>query len=177
MTLLPVDIDASFADDASRPGVKLHQQYHDVLHGLNNDLKQGLFESPKLVVRKPDAGSAANLQEWQDDAGAIKSAILSDGSLLIPNRVAVYGDTNADVNTQRIYVGTGAAGNRGLIVAGAAGQTANLAEFQNSSGSVRAAVGPDGTFSFMVSGLGQRTLEVGAPDSGGAGYRLVRVAN
>lgn len=40
MPTLPVNIDATYGDDTARPGIKAHQQHHDVLHALNNSAGQ-----------------------------------------------------------------------------------------------------------------------------------------
>jgi hypothetical protein len=38
MSDLPVDIDATYADDSSDASVKAHQQHHDSVHALYNDI-------------------------------------------------------------------------------------------------------------------------------------------
>lgn len=50
MTTLPTNSDAIYADDASRPGVKLHQQAHDVLAVLNNGIIDGTWTTPGYTL-------------------------------------------------------------------------------------------------------------------------------
>jgi hypothetical protein len=38
MSDLPVNVDSTYSDDAGDASVKSHQQHHDALHGLYNDL-------------------------------------------------------------------------------------------------------------------------------------------
>lgn len=61
------------------------------------------------------------------------------------------------VNDSVAVIATGATGNKGLVVQGAAGQTANLQEWQNSSGTARAYIAPNAA-GFVIDG----TVTVGA---------------
>lgn len=42
MTELPVNVDSAYADDATHPDVKIHQQHHDFLHYLYNLFEQAI---------------------------------------------------------------------------------------------------------------------------------------
>lgn len=101
----------------------------------------------KGLVVKAAAGQTANLQEWQASSGAVAASISATGGLAAPT---VHG---RDV----VRAGSGAAGvgayvevvgllpvAKGLVVRGAPSQAANLAEFQNDSGTVLSAVRPSG---------------------------------
>ena len=103
-----------------------------------------------VVKVRGASGQTANLQEWQDSTGAVLSKIDYRGWLILPsaNRFVLGGgigdfaETGAYLLTgsSNITIGTRSASNKGLVVQGAASQTANLQEWQNSSGTVLAKV-------------------------------------
>lgn len=75
-----------------------------------------------------------------------------------------------------VTVSPPSAGIRPLIVKGFASQTADLQEWQDSAATGLARITSAGRFAAtFVEGF--RTLELGATDSGGTGFRAVRVAN
>jgi hypothetical protein len=83
------------------------------------------------------ASQTANLQEWRNSAGTVLSRIDLNGSISVPflgSQVAgaSYLQTNAD--TQSIAIFAGAAASKGVVIRGAASQSANLQEWQNSGG-------------------------------------------
>lgn len=107
--------------------------------------------TPGLII-KGVSSQSANLQEWQDSVGTVKAFVRSDGfiradaSLQTPT---IYGPsvtngTQANIATAWTFL-TNVATNTGIIVKGAASQTANLQEWQNSAGTVLAAVSSIGT--------------------------------
>lgn len=131
------------------------------------------------LTLKAAAAQTANMQEWQDSAGTVLARVTNNGSLYTLSNVLIRTPTGfgATLNVQ-----SGDAGDKGLVVRGAAGQTANLAEFQNSAGGVVARVRNNGTADFwMTDEAGNngniRHLQLGAADSAGAGFRTVRVPN
>jgi hypothetical protein len=79
-----------------------------------------------LIVRGV-ASQSANLQEWQDSSGNIHSGILSTGFLFVGGSSSAGG---------QIGITAEAATNRGMVIKGAASQSANLLEIQNSSGTI-----------------------------------------
>ena len=119
-------------------------------------------------VLRAAASQTANLQEWQDSAGTVLAKIMSNGSLFVNStgtsndpitiqrasatrfKVDPYGNVFAGAltagsvvtsiagTTAGIY--TSSASGIGLIIRGAASQTANLQEWQNSAGTVLASV-------------------------------------
>jgi hypothetical protein len=114
------------------------------------------------------SSQTANLQEWQDNSGTVLTYIRNDG--LIGTSAGI----NATGNYTNSFGGTAIsnvilaikplASNIGLVVRGASSQTANLQEWQNSSGTVLAKVTSTGmlditpssgsTISFRDSGGG-----------------------
>jgi len=90
---------------------------------------------------KGAASQTANLQEWQNSAGTVNAYVTVNGDIY--SRIIYAGnaaDYNAIVNVNAL-VSTRV----GLIVRGAASQTANLQEWQNSAGTVLSNIRPDGT--------------------------------
>lgn len=58
MTTLPTNIDAAYPDDATRPGLKAHQQHHDLIHTLFNLLGE---ETATNVLFKSIIDAAGDL--------------------------------------------------------------------------------------------------------------------
>jgi hypothetical protein len=78
-------------------------------------------------------GQSANLQEWKDSAGTVLIRIDSTGALRVDTNT-VLNNTQTGGTTALIKVNYAAT--IPLLVQGAASQTANLQEWQNSSGTV-----------------------------------------
>lgn len=104
-----------------------------------------------LIVRGYTSQSA-NLQEWQSSSGVVKVAINSDGAIRFDDQT--HSPTikwgNATVweavgGTASMRINPYGPGYIGLIVKGFSGQTANLQQWQNSSGTVLSNVRSDGT--------------------------------
>jgi len=93
------------------------------------------------LIVKGAASQSANLQEWQSSAGTILASVSSAGVIIAPN--GVFSNANvassfggSQINSTILSVHANAAGNTPLRVRGAASQTANLQEWQDSAGSV-----------------------------------------
>ena len=123
-------------------------------------------------VIRANASQTADLQQWQDSTGAVLAEIMSNGSLFVNStgtsndpitiqrasatrfKVDPYGNvfvgaltagnvvTSIAGTTAGIY--TTSASNIGLIIRGVTSQTANLQEWQNSSGTVLSRIREDG---------------------------------
>jgi hypothetical protein len=95
-----------------------------------------------LVVRGA-LNQSANLQEWQSSAGGTV-ALVSAAGLFTPTAIRQTGSGNlnsfggAAVTGQIVSIFTGGTANKGLVVQGAASQTASLMEMQTSDAVVRA---------------------------------------
>lgn len=115
------------------------------------------------------SSQTANLQEWQDSSGAALAYVAANGAW---RTSGTFGSTAAgkaylqpNGTSGELLVGTNAAANKGLVVQGAAAQTANLFEAQNSSGTALAAISAAGAATFNgVTSVGR----VAAQASGGA---------
>lgn len=118
--------------------------------------------SNKGIVIKGATSQTANLQEWQNDAGTILAAVSNIGTIrsnIFANITSglTYIVTNYD--TSGIGIVTSSAAQKGLIVRGAASQTANLQEWQDSAGTVKAFVRADG-YMYSYQGFGG-TIDAG----------------
>jgi hypothetical protein len=111
------------------------------------------------LVVKGAASQSANLQEWQDSGAGTASGISSAGSFFTTGRVSV-GFTSAQVGTKFISQ-PGVATDVGAIIRGAASQSANLQEWQNSAGTVIAKVDSAGTLSTQnINGLNSTVMHM-----------------
>lgn len=128
-----------------------------------------------LVVRGA-ASQTANLAEFQDSAGMVLTRVANNGNVVVGTGTILFAPSDASANNAHALVTATNAAHRGLIVRGAASQSANLAEFQNDAGTVLARVGATGQIT-MTESLITRGLLFGPLDSAGAGFRTVRVAN
>jgi hypothetical protein len=89
------------------------------------------------AVIRGAASQTANLQEWQNSAGTILGRVESGGKFYVGD-LESFGSIGVGLTP---YVGnflfalsTGGASNKGILVRGAASQSANLQEWQNSAG-------------------------------------------
>jgi hypothetical protein len=91
------------------------------------------------------AGQSANLQEWQNSSGTILSAIAGDGDIVSTEQISIGNMTPLSGVRLSVYTNTDV---KGLVVRGSGSQTANLQEWQNSTGTVLASVSATGAGSF-----------------------------
>lgn len=109
------------------------------------------------LVIKGLASQSGNLQEWQDSTGTALTSIGPTGNIISQSILATgvfrLNDANSLSATAHIVNTSGA--NIGLLVKGDSAQSANLQEWQNSSGTVLANISSTGGFSIpslVVSG-------------------------
>ena len=116
------------------------------------------------IIIKGAASQTANLQEWQNSAGTAVNYITAGGAQVnqsfqyIGGKLYVYGA--ADYGSA-LSVITPSTSTQGIIVRGLASQTANLQEWQNSSGTVLTSILAAGTINF-ASGNTSATANTGA---------------
>ena len=101
--------------------------------------------STKPLIIKGAASQTANLQEWQSSVGQSRIYVDSYGGLYSKTVTVISNDLNGS-GTALIVLTKDAAGTP-LAVKGWTSQTANLQEWQNSSGTVLALVDASGNFS------------------------------
>jgi hypothetical protein len=113
------------------------------------------------LLIKGAASQTANLQEWQDSAGTVLVKVRSSGQLNVGGAVAAT--TLGVLNIDPAWTA--------LKVIGAASQTGNLQEWQDSSGTVLAFVNQAGTARFyMLDNLG--LVSIGTSTTGSASLKI-----
>jgi hypothetical protein len=88
------------------------------------------------AVIRGAAGQTANLQEWQNSSGTTTAAVSYNGNMIAQNLALSWGLSSRAAASSVVPI----------VSRGAAGQTANLQEWQNSAGSVLASVTSSGQF-------------------------------
>lgn len=92
-----------------------------------------------LIVQSV-ASQTADLQQWQDSAGAVLARVTTYGDVVgvaLKNTTAITGYLAVQSQVASVPVG---------VLRGAASQTADLMQWQDSAGAVKARVAPDGAF-------------------------------
>jgi hypothetical protein len=110
---------------------------------INTDTVGGA-SSKGLVVRGA-SGQTNNLQEWQASDGGTAARVTSSGSLVTTQGFAVLGGASISGSIATLLQTSNAA-RIALVVQGAASQSANLQEWQNSAGGTVARVNNLGEF-------------------------------
>lgn len=135
----------------------------------------------KGLIVKGTASQSANLQEWQDSTGTVLTNISSAGGIETNGGMRFYTSSarsgfstltntggalsfNYDFAlTSKLTVTAGAAATVPMTVKGAASQTANLQEWQDSAGTVLASFTPNGSATFLRNvTIGSGTLDATA---------------
>ena len=96
----------------------------------------------KGLIIQGATSQTANLQEWQNSAGAIRTSISATG-VLQTNYAATFTNNLNNTGTA-VTITAGGAAALPLIIKGATSQTANLTEWQNNSGTVLTNITSDG---------------------------------
>ncbi len=97
------------------------------------------------VIVRGRASQTANLQEWQASDGGTAARVTSSGSLVTTQGFAVLGGASISGSIATLLQTSNAA-RIALVVQGAASQSANLQEWQNSAGGTVARVNNLGEF-------------------------------
>lgn len=99
-----------------------------------------------LMIRRNSGTQSANLQEWQTEAGAAVLRVSPSGALIQNNSTAnnLFGSATPAANVLLTLAGNAAA-NIPLVVKGAASQSADLQQWQDSAGALLAQIASDGS--------------------------------
>ncbi len=114
------------------------------------------------------ASQSGDLQQWQNSAGTNLVTIRPNVSGSWGNPAIFSGGPvqiapTASATGYGLFVNSGAAGSTGITVRGAASQSANLQEWQNSAGTVQALINPFGAAAFGTSSvLGRVSISTGS---------------
>ena len=119
------------------------------------------------VIRRTTS-QTADLMQWQDQNGGVLGTINKDGAITLNSSTALGSALN-------VY--TSYSGGTGIIIKGAASQTANLQEWQNSAGTVAASINSGGSLSlnrslYTSASLGVWASVNGDPQGGATGNAL-----
>ena len=111
------------------------------------------------LLLKGSSGQTANLQEWQTSDSVVHSGINAAGFFFVGGSSSAGGQLGITAETPT---------NRGMVIKGAASQSANLQEWQNSAGTILSSTGSSGGFiaqflQVTSSGL----VQLAATNSGG----------
>ena len=96
--------------------------------------------SVPLLVRGA-ASQSADLTQWQNSAGTVLAKVTASGTFAAGENI-IAGATSGAIGRSTVY--TGAAAIIGAVIRGAASQSANLLELQNSSGGILAQISASG---------------------------------
>jgi hypothetical protein len=100
------------------------------------------------------ASQTADLQQWGNSAGTVLAYVNSEGSIYSANRIVAPGDFEGrgnsflgspSFNLATLNISTRATNQPGVVIRGVASQTADLQQWQNSSGTVLAAISSGGS--------------------------------
>lgn len=106
---------------------------------LGNPVRQGIIVSG-------GTSQTGNLQEWQDSAGTVISRINPDGHLIASSR-SMFGGATSIVSGMIIAAVSQEAAATPILARGSASQTADLQQWQNSSGTVLSRINSSGFLS------------------------------
>jgi hypothetical protein len=127
------------------------------------------------ILVKGASGQTANLQEWQDSAGSIVAAVNNIGTI----RGGIFASTTSGLtwiqpnyDTNGMGVQTGAAAHKGLVIRGAASQSADLLQVQDTSANVLFSVRPNLNGSWGNDAVNINGPTQISPTSSGTGYGL-----
>jgi hypothetical protein len=121
------------------------------------------------VLVRAASGQTANLQEWQNDAGTIQARVTSGGSIVTTQGFAVLGGASISGSIAALFQ-SATASRIPVVVQGAASQTANLQQWQNSAGTVLASVLSGGNITATDFRTVNTLALVGEQNSGGRLY-------
>jgi hypothetical protein len=114
---------------------------------------QAKSASTQGIIVRGRASASGNLQEWQSSAASILTRISSSGQL-VSDQQTYIGSGATSISNTRLNVATGSSSVIGQVIRGASGQTADLLNLQDSSGTILASVGSSG----IIKGDQLRTL-------------------
>ena len=113
------------------------------------------------LIVKGSTSQTADLQQWHDSAGNAMLQIASNGTVTSYGTIGIWSGRLSDA---QLSINTAYYTNSGIVVRGAASQTADLQQWQNSAGTVLGKITADGGASFagtnvdILGGTGNFTI-------------------
>jgi hypothetical protein len=105
------------------------------------------------AIVKGAASQTANLQEWQSSAGTVYATMSPFGQLSIGSSPTIYNNARISLNTVATTV-------VGMVIRGVASQTADLQQWQNSTGTAIAKIDSTGAMFTITPASGTNTTQV-----------------
>ena len=124
------------------------------------------------LIVKAASSQSANLMEFQDSSAVWQTRISPVGQI-VTNVQAFVGSGSTSISNSRFNVATGSASVIGAVIRGAASQSANLQEWQNSAGTVLGFVTSSGVGRFEQVQINSGYASLAYSSSGGS-LRLVK---
>ena len=133
----------------------------------------------KGLIVKGTASQTANLQEWQNSSGTLLSKINANGDPGFNYITSVSGGGSflQFTNNAEVTVSTDNAARKPLVVKGAASQTANLQEWQNSAGTVLASATSNGSITAVYFGSSTASTAYIQPNLASGAIGIVTAGN
>ena len=179
LALTPTNVPAS-ASDISTPTLRTGDMYYNTSTGLKIYNGSAWTIGPSLIVPvsvssvglivKGLASQSANLQEWQNSSGTYRARIAPDGFLDVQTSAQFLGTISVGTgnsNAAALYVVSTFSARIGMTIVGAASQTADLQQWQNSAGTVLTSVRSDGRLWVGTATEGYATLQSKTYTTGG----------
>jgi hypothetical protein len=123
---------------------------YDGTNWVNTGTLQAVTDSTIPLIIKGAASQTSRLTQWQNSAGTELAYVQASGTFITNNAInaggiGTFGNASGLTTAQLNIVST--SGTRvGALVRGAAAQTANLQEWQDSASSIIARINPSGDF-------------------------------
>lgn len=101
------------------------------------------------ILARGSASQTANLQQWQNSSGTVLASLNSNGSFTTTQGIVATGNYansfgGSVIGGTILTIKANSASNKAVVIQGAASQTANLQEWQDSAGTVQAYIGANG---------------------------------
>ena len=155
--------DAVTSVDGRVGAVTLTDKYAQLATANTFTLGPNIFQSGGIanvaLIARGATGQTANIQEWRDGSNSNVMRLTNTGTLILNagqgvsaqyiTGVAQGAGAYLETSSTHLYAQTRAATNIGLIVKGAASQSASLTEWQDSAGVVRSSIKSDGSLSII----------------------------
>ena len=124
------------------------------LTAYGTTLLQSFVTSRVMLQVKASSGQTANLTEWQDSAASILARISSGGTFINTGGISTNNTTNTSANS--MFINNSVAANVVAVIRGAASQSANLFEIQDSASTSLARFRAAGQFGIgdLITGVG-----------------------
>ena len=158
------------ADSAKPVSIATQTTLDGKVSKAGGDIITSSLDSTISLRIKGTATQTADLQQWQNSAGTVLASVATSGYLTVTGiGVGPEGiQSNASVginianftNSSQLAVSTGGASYLGIVVRGAASQTGDLQQWQDSTGTVLAKIMSNGSFFVNATGTSNDPITI-----------------